>query len=53
MASGIMLCSFLFDTGLTAVTMDLSENFLFIGGITGKIHVLTLTALVNNRSFIE
>jgi len=45
LASGILLCSFLLDTGLTAITMDLSEYFLFVGSLTGKIHALSLTAM--------
>ena len=42
LSSGRLLCSFLFDFGLTRVTMDLAEYRLFVGGSTGKIAQVNL-----------
>lgn len=42
MASGRLLCSLLFGFSLTAVTMDTTEQWLFVGGATGKIAQVNL-----------
>eukprot|EP00794_Sanderia_malayensis_P007714 gene7714-8553_t len=42
LASGQLVRSLLFDTGLTSVVMDAAETHLFVGGITGKIHLIKL-----------
>jgi len=48
LSSGTLLCSFLFDFGLTAVTMDLAEYRLFVGGSTGRIAQVNLFLQVNS-----
>ena len=50
LSSGRLLCSFLFDFGLTKVTMDLAEHRLFVGGSTGKIAQVNLFLQV--REFV-
>ncbi len=42
LCSGRLLCSFLFDFGVTSVTMDLAEYRLFVGGSNGKIAQVNL-----------
>ena len=42
LSTGTLLCSILFDFGLTAVTMDLNEYFLFVGGSNGQISQVNL-----------
>lgn len=42
MASGRLLCSLLFGFSLTAVTMDTTEQWLFVGGATGRIAQVNL-----------
>ena len=42
LASGQLLCSFLFSASLTAVTMDLAEHWLFVGGANGSISQINL-----------
>lgn len=51
MASGQLLCSFLFETGISSVAMDMAESFLFVGSITGKIHVINLIMVVRKPYF--
>ena len=48
MASGQLLCSMLFDTGLTSIAMDASDNHVFVGGITGKIYHINLSENVSS-----
>ena len=49
LASGQLLCSFLFSFGLTAVTMDLGEHWLFVGGANGSIAQINLfTQVLDN-----
>ncbi|CAI8012864.1 WD repeat-containing protein 18 [Geodia barretti] len=43
MASGQLLCSVLFGFSLTAVAMDTAEQWLFVGGATGRISRVNLT----------
>ena len=47
LSSGSLLCSFLFDFGLTAVTMDLAEQRLFVGGSNGQISQINLFSYVS------
>ena len=42
LGSGKMLCTFLFDCGLTKVTMDACMSRLFVGGNTGDIWQVNL-----------
>jgi pre-rRNA-processing protein IPI3 len=42
MASGRLLCSLLFGFSLTAVTMDMAEQWLFVGGATGRLAQVNL-----------
>ncbi len=42
LSSGSLLCSILFDFGLTSVTMDANEYFLFVGGFNGTISQVNL-----------
>eukprot|EP00795_Rhopilema_esculentum_P004628 gene4628-20903_t len=45
LSSGQQICSFLFDTGLSAVTMDPAETLIVVGGINGKIHVINISRM--------
>ena len=42
LSSGQLLCSLLFDSGLTSVAVDLAAHRLFVGGSTGKIFQVNL-----------
>ena len=42
LGSGVLLCTFLFDSGLTRVTMDHGMNRLFVGGSSGAIWQVNL-----------
>ena len=52
MASGHLLCSLLFGFSLTAVTMDTTEQWLFVGGATGKIAQVNLFLQVRGHPVI-
>jgi len=42
LGSGVLLCTFLFDSGLTRVTMDHGMSRLFVGGSSGAIWQVNL-----------
>ena len=42
LSSGELLCSFVFDVGVTAVTMDSAEQNLFAGCTDGNIYQVKL-----------
>jgi hypothetical protein len=44
--SGSLLCSILLDFGLTCVTMDRAEKWLFVGASSGKILQVNLQSKV-------
>ena len=52
LASGQLLCSLLFDFGLTCVALDLAEYRLFAGGSNGKIAHIDLFLQVSTNSEI-
>ena len=52
LGSGILLCTFLFDSGLTKVTMDHGTSRLFVGGSSGAIWQVNLFLQVHNYVFL-
>ena len=46
LSSGHLICSFVFDAAITAVTMDIAEHHLFAGSVSGDIFVAHLYAQV-------
>ena len=51
-ASGNLLCSILFGCGLTCVTLDLAEQWLFSGASNGNIFQVNLFSKVNSQTII-
>lgn len=47
LASGTLLCSFLFNFGLTSVTLDLPEQWIFVGAGNGNIFQVNLQSKVH------
>ncbi|XP_014778905.1 WD repeat-containing protein 18 [Octopus bimaculoides] len=43
LATGRLLCSFMFSESLLSVTMNMAENRLYAGGSSGKIYVVDLS----------
>ncbi|XP_064386089.1 WD repeat-containing protein 18-like [Halichondria panicea] len=50
LSSGSLLCSILFDFGLTSVTMDANEYFLFVGGFNGTISQVNLYTHLSSKT---
>ena len=49
LSSGELLCSFVFDVGVRAVTMDPSEQNLFAGCVNGNIYQVELSKMVGTK----
>ncbi|XP_074611878.1 WD repeat-containing protein 18-like [Acropora palmata] len=50
LSSGELLCSFVFDVGVRALTMDPSEQNLFAGCVNGNIYQVELSKMGMNRT---
>lgn len=50
--SGTLICSILFDFGLTCVTMDLAEQWIFVGAGNGKIFQVNLQRKVHIKDVL-
>ena len=46
LSSGQLLCSFVFDAGITASSMDAAEQNLFAGSVNGVIYQVQLSTKV-------
>ena len=46
--SGTLLCSILLDFGLMSITLDLAEQWIFVGAGNGKIHQIDLQSKVRS-----